>query len=134
MPTGKILVVDDEVDIVRMINIRLRANGYTVVTANDGGEAMRVALQTHPDLVILDVGLPHDDGYTVAQKLLENSKTRSIPIIFLTGRTSEEDRTRAYKAGTARYLTKPCKAQDLLDTVERAMTCVRPTRPMAPIS
>jgi DNA-binding response OmpR family regulator len=134
MLRGRVLVVDDEIDIVRAINIRLRASGYEVVTANDGVEAVHVALMTHPGLVILDIGLPHGDGYTVAQRLLENSDTRSIPIIFLTARTSEEDRTRAYKAGTARYLTKPYKTLDLLDTVDRAITCVRPIRAMAQIS
>jgi two-component system sensor histidine kinase/response regulator len=92
-----------------------------------------MALMTHPDLLILDIGLPHGDGYTVAEQLLEDSKTRSIPIIFLTARTSEEDRTRAYKAGTARYLTKPCPTQQLLDTVDRAITCVRPWRAMASV-
>ncbi len=128
---GIILVADDEVDIVRAIKLRLNANGYEVVTANDGSEAIHVALSTHPNLMILDIGMPHGDGYTVAQKLLEQGETQSIPIIFLTARTSEVDRTRAYEAGTARYLTKPCVTQVLLDTVERAITCTRPKRAQA---
>ena len=133
MSKGKVLIVDDERDIVRAIHLRLRANGYEVFTANNGVEAMNVALATRPNLIILDVGMPRSDGYTVAQNLQENRETQLIPIVFLTARTSDEDRERAYQAGTARYLTKPCKTQDLLDTVDRAITCVRPKRAIGPI-
>ena len=82
MSKGRILIVDDEIDIVRSISLRLRANGYEVVFANDGVEAIQVALLTSPDLLILDVGLPRGDGFTIAQKLLEDSKTREIPSSF----------------------------------------------------
>jgi DNA-binding response OmpR family regulator len=128
MSKGRVLIVEDEIDIVRALDLRLCFYGYEVVTANNGVEALAVAITTHPDLVILDIGLPDGDGYTVAQSLLENRDTRSIPIIFLTARTSDEDRERAFMAGIARFLTKPCKAEDLLDTVDRAITCVRPRR------
>jgi DNA-binding response OmpR family regulator len=122
MTKATILVVDDEDDIVRAISLRLRAANYEVICANDGFEATRTAIRALPDLVILDIGMPHGNGHVVAQQLLANSGTRSIPIIFLTARTSEEDRMRASGAGGARYLTKPCKSQDLLDTVARALT------------
>jgi len=131
MSKGIVLVVDDEPDLVRALNLRLRSNGYEVITANNGETALRLALCSHPDLAILDIGLPHGDGYMVAQKMLENRITRSTPIIFLTARTSDRDRERAYQAGTARYLTKPCEPQVLMDTVRRAITCARPNRAMA---
>ena len=129
MTPAKILVVDDEQDIVRMLMMRLRAAGYEVVTANTGTVAIRMAEMTVPDLLILDIGMPDADGHVVASRLQENTKTSRIPIIFLSARTSEKDRTLAYKAGVCRYLTKPFKPEELLATVSRALSCVRPIHP-----
>ena len=128
MPVAKILVVDDEQDIVRILMMRLRSAGYDVVTANTGAVAVRMAEMTAPDLLILDIGMPDGDGHIVANHLQKNAKTSRIPIIFLTARTSEKDRMQAYQAGVCRYLTKPFKTDELLSTVSRALTCVRPAR------
>ena len=128
MPLAKILVVDDEQDIVRILMMRLRAAGYDVVTANTGAVAVRMAEMTAPDLLILDIGMPDGDGHLVANRLQENAKTSRIPLIFLTARTSEKDRMQAYQAGVCRYLTKPFKPEELLSTVSRALNCVRPAR------
>ena len=121
MPQTKILVVDDEQDIVRALTMRLRAVGYEVITASDGLSGTQKAFQESPDLVILDIGLPGGNGHTVAERLMENNKTMSTPIIFLTARTSEEDRKKAETTHPAGYLTKPFKSQELLDTVSRAL-------------
>ena len=125
MSQAKILVVDDEQDIVRALTMRLRAAGYTVISAKNGETAVRMASKLSPDLVIMDIGMPCGDGHAVVRQLAENAETLATPIIFLTAQTSENDRTRAYKAGAVGYLTKPFKSQSLLTVVSRALTQAR---------
>jgi DNA-binding response OmpR family regulator len=98
------------------------------LTAGDGAEAVRLALEESPDLVIMDIGLPDQDGHTIAQRLFTMKETVSTPIIFVTARTTEEDRTRAYQAGAVAYLTKPIQSTELLDAVSRATTVSRQIR------
>lgn len=122
--SSKILVVDDETDIVRAVAMRLRASGYDVLTASDGIRATQLAVSESPDLVILDIGMPCGDGYMVAEFLSKNSKTMGPPIIFLTARTSIAEQDDAKEAGAFAYLTKPFKSGELLDTVTRALASV----------
>jgi DNA-binding response OmpR family regulator len=122
MPPAKILVVDDEQEIVRALTMRLRAAGYQVISAHDGLVGTQMAITESPDLVILDIGMPCGDGHTVAQRLMNNKETRATPIIFLTARTSEIDRKKAKNVHAAGYLTKPFKSQDLLDTIADALS------------
>jgi len=81
----KVLVVDDERDIIKALMIRLQGAGYEVVTAFDGAQAIFVAHKEKPDLIILDIRMPAGDGFSVAEKLKHSTNTVSIPIIFLTG-------------------------------------------------
>lgn len=118
MANAKILIVDDEPDIVRTLSMRLKSAGYNVVTAMDAMQVTTVAIREEPDLVILDLGLPAGGGHAVAQRLRDSSKTCTIPIIVLTARTSVEDKETAFSAGVAKYITKPFKADDLLAAVE----------------
>ena len=124
----KVLVVDDEKDITRAIAKRLRFSGYQVSTAGDGDEALRLALDESPDVVIMDIGLPEQDGHQIAQHLFTMSETMSTPIIFLTARIAEEDRTRAYQLGAVAYLTKPFQSYELLSAVSRAAATSRQMR------
>ena len=121
MSLAKILVVDDEIEIVRAVSMRLEASGYEVIVAHDGLIATQLAIRASPDLVIMDIGMPCGDGHIVAQRLLNNVETSSIPIIYLTARTAEVDRKRAAISHVAGYLTKPFKAGELLATVARAL-------------
>src|SRR5437016_5830520 len=109
MSKAMILVADDDVDIVRAVTMRLQFAGYEVISATDGKMATRLAFDAAPDLVILDIGMPHSDGHTVAQNMLASDDAKCTPIIFLTARVSEEDRAKAFQAGVCRYLTKPFK-------------------------
>jgi DNA-binding response OmpR family regulator len=124
MDKGKILVVDDEPEIVKTVSLRLKANGYTVVTACDGMQATSVALKESPDLIILDIGMPAGDGHLVAKRLRE-SAPRSIPIIFLTAHTSKRDYEMAFDEGIAKYITKPFRPEELLAAVEELIERVR---------
>lgn len=124
MPKQKIMVVDDEIDIMRAVAIRLRASGYDVVTACDAISATHMAVREAPDLFILDIGMPGGNGFVVADRLSKNSKTMGTPFLFLTARTSPEDVATATRAGAFAYLTKPFKSEELLDIVAKALASV----------
>ncbi len=119
---AKILVVDDEVDIVSSIAKRLVHAGYDVESAGDGARATQVAIQSTPDLIVLDIGMPCGDGHTVAERLRSNVKTMFTPIIYLTARTSDIDRARAFEAGAFAFVTKPFKSEELLSLIEQALS------------
>lgn len=118
MSKGKILVVDDEPEIVRSLGIRLGAAGYQVSTASDGLSATRLAIEEQPDLILLDIGLPAGNGHVVVERLSNISATSNIPVIFLTACTAQEDFRRARAGGVCQYITKPFDADVLLAAVE----------------
>lgn len=117
MSKRKVLVVDDEPDIVRALSLRLKFNGYEVVIARDGLQATAVAVSELPDLVILDIGMPGGDGHTVARRLRDNVKTCNVPIIALTARTASSDRIKAKLNGFVKYFTKPFDPEALMQAV-----------------
>jgi DNA-binding response OmpR family regulator len=117
----KILVVDDERDIVKAVMIRLQANGYDVVTAFDGAQGVFMAHKEKPDLIILDIRMPAGDGFSVADRLKRSMNTFSIPIIFLTGSPEKNSEERARKVGARFYIKKPYDPEELLDAVKRAI-------------
>lgn len=107
----RIMVVDDEPQIVRALSINLRARGYEVTTAGDGTEAVAVADLAPPDLVILDLGLPDLDGVDVITRLRARS---AVPILVLSGRSDSADKVEALDAGADDYVTKPFGMDELL--------------------
>ncbi len=122
MYKGKVLVVDDEPDIIKTVSLQLKASGYEVVSAMDGLQATNIAIIEQPDLIILDIGMPVGDGHTVANRLKNSSKTCSVPIIFLTASTNPEDYKKAFNAGIAKYITKPFDPRELLTAVDDLLT------------
>lgn len=118
----KILVVDDEEDLVRLIQKRLETEGFEVLIAFDGLKAIEIAHHQLPDLIILDIMMPVGDGYSVCQRLKGHSATRYIPIIFLTAKAEEEDEIKGYKLGAACYLKKPYEPHILMETVRKALS------------
>jgi len=119
MAKWKILVVDDEQDVVKALKVRLKANGYNVVLAYDSVQAFTVANQEKPDLIILDIMIPGGGGFVVAERLKQSTATHHIPIIFLTGISGGEER--AYRIGASGYLMKPYHPDELLETIHRAL-------------
>ena len=107
----RILVVDDEPQIVRALAINLRARGYAVSTAGDGAEALGVAAAASPDVVVLDLGLPDMDGVAVIAALRRSS---AVPIMVLSGRADSVDKVDALDAGADDYVTKPFGMDELL--------------------
>ncbi|MFH1845552.1 MAG: response regulator [bacterium] len=125
MCKAKILVVDDEAEIVKSVSMRLRSAGYDVYSATDGMQATNVAMKELPDLLILDIGMPAGSGHVVAERLQNNGRTARIPVIFLTARTSESDYERALENGVAKYITKPYHPEVLLSAVEELLERVQ---------
>ena len=114
----KILVVDDVVDIVKILTIKLEQLGYTVISATDGDEGWDKFKVEKPDLAILDIGLPKMDGDTLCE-LIKGESGRTIPVIMLTGKTLMGDMEDAFKAGADVYLNKPYEMKHLLDHIEK---------------
>ena len=115
----RILVVDDERHIVRLVQVNLEKVGYTVLTAYDGVEALEQVGKEKPDMVILDVMMPRMDGFEVLKKLQADAKTRDIPVIMLTAKAQDADIFRGWSSGVSSYLTKPFNPRELLTFVER---------------
>ena len=115
----KILTVDDEKHIVRLIQVNLERHGYEVVTAYDGREALEKVDQERPDLVILDVMMPYMDGFEVLQNLKRNPGTRDIPVIMLTAKAQDADVFKGWQSGVDCYLTKPFNPMELISFVQR---------------
>lgn len=119
-PMGKkILVVDDEKHIVRLVQVNLERAGYEVVTAYDGEEALQKVKQERPDLIVLDVMMPKMDGFEVMKHLKADPETKEIPVIMLTAKAQDADVFRGWKAGVDCYLTKPFNPLELLTFVKR---------------
>ena len=106
----KILVVDDEPSVRRLLRAVLSKSGYGVVEASDGDEGLRKALEENPNLIISDVLMPVQDGYQMARNLRDNPATESVPIIMLTGLNEEKDELKAFQEGVDDYIVKPVRA------------------------
>jgi len=115
MAAKKILVVDDEMHIIRIVKYKLESAGYEVLSALNGEEALKVAREQKPELVFLDIMMPGINGYEVCSKLKEDPQTRDIIIIMLTAKGQESDKIKGLEVGVDEYITKPFSPQDLLD-------------------
>lgn len=118
----KILVVDDEKDLVEMVKKRLKTKGYDVVEAYDGQEGLKKAKEEKPDLIILDILMPNMDGVTMASSLKSDPDIKDTPVIFLTCLVeSEEVKERHHMIGGGLFLAKPFDAKELLSMVEKTL-------------
>lgn len=109
----KIVVAEDERDILELIRFILEFNGFDVVTADNGEEAVRKVLTESPDLVLLDVRMPRMTGHQACQALKANPKTRQIPVVFLSARGQEADVKYGLSLGAAEYILKPFSPEEL---------------------
>ncbi len=117
MDKKRILVVDDEIELVEMLTIRLEANDYEVFAAYDGQEGLDKARTLKPDLIILDLMLPKLDGYKVCRMLKFDEKYKQIPVILFTARAQESDIKLGKEVGADAYLTKPFEPTVLLGKI-----------------
>ena len=115
----KILVVDDEPHIVRLIQVNLERQGYVIITANDGEAALKRVEEDNPDMVVLDVMMPKMDGFEVLETLRRQPKTAELPVIMLTAKAQDKDVFQGWKTGVDCYLTKPFNPMELISFVKR---------------
>jgi DNA-binding response OmpR family regulator len=117
MTKPKILIVDDDPDLIRGLNLRLQAHHYETSFAADGYSALPAALKEKPDLIILDLGLPLGDGFVVLERLQQSASLSSIPVIILTGRDPQSSREKALSAGATAFFQKPVDNRRLLSKI-----------------
>ncbi len=118
MMRKKILIVDDDVELVELLRFNLKRSGFAVGTASNGIEALKKACSIAPNLIILDLMLPEMDGFAVCEILRRDTATSSIPIIMLTALSSELGRLEGLSCGANDYVTKPFSPRELISRVE----------------
>ena len=115
----KILAVDDERHIVRLVQINLQKEGYEVVTASNGREALEKVKSEKPDLVVMDVMMPEMDGFEALEQMKADPETANVPVIMLTAKAQDADVFSGWQKGADLYLTKPFNPAELLTFVKR---------------
>ncbi len=115
----KILVVDDEQDLVETIRLKLSSEGYKVEAAYTGIQALEKAKQSKPDLILLDIMMPELNGYQVCKKIKEDNTLKNIPVVMLTAKAQESDKFWGLETGADDYITKPFEFSSLLKTISK---------------
>jgi DNA-binding response OmpR family regulator len=113
-----VLIADDDVDIVRFVALNLRLEGFDVVVASDGQDALDMALDAHPSLILLDTMMPRMDGYEVCSRFRDQRPDAAIPVIMLTAKSLDADRAMAFTAGADDWVTKPFDPAELVSKVK----------------
>jgi DNA-binding response OmpR family regulator len=126
--TQTILVVDDSKPVSEYVQVVLEERGYKTITANNGSQAMVMAVEYRPDLILLDIMMPDVDGYTICSQLKADRKTRDIPVIFLSALNSQFDKIKAFKCGAVDFVTKPIQVEELTARVKSHLTISRLNR------
>jgi diguanylate cyclase (GGDEF)-like protein len=129
-----VLVVDDDPDIARFVEVNLRSAGYDVAVAADGMEALEKAAELRPDLVLLDVMMPRIDGFEVAQRLRKNPQTANASIIMLTAKALSADKVTGLQAGADDYIIKPFDPIELLARVKGTLRRAKEMRNLSPLT
>lgn len=129
-----ILVVDDDPDIARFVEVNLRSAGYDVAVASDGEQALEKAMELRPDLILLDVMMPRIDGFEVAQRLRRNPQTANTSIIMLTAKALSTDKVLGLTAGADDYIIKPFDPIELLARVKGTLRRAKEMRNLSPLT
>ncbi len=117
----KVLIVDDEIHIVKIIAYKLRGAGYDVSSAGDGVEALEAVRADRPDLILLDIMMPRMDGYQTLEALKGDPATRDIPVFLLTVKSRQADQQRGWQLGCDDYITKPFSPAKLLERIDQTL-------------
>ena len=117
----KILLVDDEPNIVMSLDFLMRKEKYTVFIARSGREALEIAFDKQPDLIILDIMMPELDGYEVCQQIRENTDLKNVKIVFLSAKNRESDLEKGYAIGADLYITKPFSNKNLVNKIKELL-------------
>jgi len=123
----RLLVVDDEPNLLRAVAACLRGEGFDVVTARGGSEALARVAETVPDLIVSDIRMPGVDGYQLARRLRASSRTALTPVVFLTAKDETSDRIEGFRTGVDAYLTKPFEPDELVAVIRAILDRVQRT-------
>jgi DNA-binding NarL/FixJ family response regulator len=126
--TKRLLVVDDEPNLLRAVAACLRAEGYDVITARNGRDALATLAETVPDLIISDIRMPGLSGHALVHRIRSSPRTALIPIIFLTAKDQKADRVEGFRTGVDAYITKPFEPEELLAVIASIFSRVERTR------
>jgi two-component system alkaline phosphatase synthesis response regulator PhoP len=125
---GKIMVVDDEIYIVHILDFSLGMEGYEVITALDGEQALDKARSDHPDLIVLDIMMPKLDGYETCKALKADPATKDIPVILLSAKGRNADQKLGFEVGADDYITKPFSPRKLVERINAILGQADPQR------
>jgi DNA-binding NarL/FixJ family response regulator len=123
----RLLVVDDEPNLLRAVAVCLRGEGYEVATARSGAEALRRLAESVPDLIVSDIRMPGMDGYQLARQIRASSRTALVPIVFLTAKDETSDRIEGFRSGVDAYLVKPFEPDELIAVIISILSRVERT-------
>lgn len=123
MAMGKVLVVDDEVYILHILDFSLGAEGFEVITANNGELAIEKAKQEKPDLIVLDIMMPVVDGYETCRRLKRDPATKTIPVVLLTAKGRDVDKRLGFEVGAVDYIIKPFSPNRLIERIQEILGC-----------
>ncbi|HEX6581676.1 MAG TPA: response regulator [Actinomycetota bacterium] len=115
---GRVLVVDDEPDVLLLCRLNLQQRGHELLEAADGSTALAIARDRHPDVIVLDLMLPGISGYDVLEALQRDAETTNIPVLVLTAKSLRADRERSHGLGASAFLTKPFLPNELCEMVD----------------
>ncbi len=125
----KILIIDDDVDTLRLVGLMLQRQGYQIVAASNGSQGLAKAFEERPDLILLDVMMPDMDGYEVTRRLRKNPTTVTVPILMFTAKTQLDDKVTGFEVGADDYLTKPTHPTELQAHVKALLARATPKSP-----
>ena len=128
----RILIVDDDMDTLRLVGLMLERQDYEVIAANSGTKAVNIAINEQPDMILLDIMMPDMDGYEVTRQLRQNPLTANIPIIMFTAKTQIDDKLLGFEVGADDYLTKPTQPRELFAHVKAVLARTAKTREASP--
>lgn len=132
LKSRRVLIVDDESDLTEALAIRLSSGwGFTVAVAHDGDEGLRKASAFKPEVILLDIAMPHVDGWEMCRRLRDDPETRSTPIVVMTAWSTEDLHRRAAEEGVAKVLLKPAEDDELLSVLRSVTGTSRPPEPVA---
>lgn len=131
---AKLLIIEDDVTMLDLLRVHLKAAGHAVRVASDAADGIRAILAETPDLVLSDIAMPYLDGIELLRALRSDPMTMRIPVIFLTGRDDDDTLVKAHQLGVDDFLTKPIQVENLLSSIDKVLKKSRPNTDLGPLN